>query len=200
VHTLSFDESSEWQRRWALYTAAWCGRAITERLRRTGPLRVDWLDPALTAPGRLGITLLPGRRDHGRQLDRDLGAIGAEGITDVLALLTSDELAAFGVPDLFDRYAAAGLAVRHLPIVDQRTSSLAEMRQTVAWMRPVLAAGGRLLLHCVGGLGRSGLAAACLLVAAGRTADEALAEVRRARGPRAVESALQERFVRDFGP
>jgi len=47
----------------------------------------------------------------------------------------------------------------------------------------------------MGGLGRTGLIAACTLVTLGRTAAEAIAEVRAARGPRCVENRDQERFV-----
>ena len=55
-----------------------------------------------------------------------------------------------------------------------------------------------MLVHCVGGLGRSGMVAASWLRSRGASADEALASVREARGPRAVETAIQEDFVRAY--
>ena len=53
----------------------------------------------------------------------------------------------------------------------------------------------KVLLHCVGGLGRSGLVAASYLKYKGLKSDEAIAAVRKTRGPRAVESKIQEEFV-----
>jgi hypothetical protein len=49
----------------------------------------------------------------------------------------------------------------------------------------------------MGGVGRSATVAACLLVAKGVAADEAIARARRAR-PSAIETVEQERFVRSF--
>lgn len=40
AHTLSFDESNEWQKKWALYTAALCGAQIVERRQRMVPLQL----------------------------------------------------------------------------------------------------------------------------------------------------------------
>jgi protein-tyrosine phosphatase len=198
VHTLSFDESDEWQKRWALYAAARCAERLAEIVRRQGPLRVDWLDAARTRPGRLGLTILPGRLDQQRELDADIGRLRALEVTDVLCLVPHIELAHYGVPDLLAAYRAAGLGVRHLPMVDQKVCTLEEMRETIAWVRGRLAEGGSLAVHCTGGLGRSGLVAACYLVSSGLGAADAIAEVRRARSPRAVESRVQEDFVRAF--
>jgi protein-tyrosine phosphatase len=199
-HTLVFDESNRWQKLWALATAGWCGERIAGKLRRTGPVWVDWLQERYTSPGRLGITLLPGRKDHGRTLSGDMKALKAEGVTHVACLLTQPEFRHYGVEDLLEAYRRAGLSVRHLPIFDQRAPSRTEMAGLVGWMREGLGRGGRVLVHCAGGLGRSGLAAACFLKGTGVSTEDAIAEVRRCRGPRAVESALQEDFVRRFEP
>ena len=54
------------------------------------------------------------------------------------------------------------------------------------------------VVTCMGGLGRSGTLAACYLVAAGMSPDAAIAAVRTARGPRALETIAQEDFVVTF--
>jgi hypothetical protein len=51
------------------------------------------------------------------------------------------------------------------------------------------------VVTCMGGLGRSGILAACLLVSAGTAPEAAIAAVRAARGPRALETIAQEDFV-----
>jgi protein-tyrosine phosphatase len=198
AHTLGFDECDELQRRWALYTAGRCVERITRSLQRPTELRLDWLDDSWTRPGRVALTILPGRRDHGRSLDRDLDVIVGAGITRILCLASHEELERYGVRGLIRAYQGRGLAVFHLPVLDQRVPSTADMRAALDWVDEGLDAGEAVLIHCVGGLGRSGLAAAALLRTRGASSDEAVAEVRRARSPRAVETAEQEEFVRGF--
>ena len=55
---------------------------------------------------------------------------------------------------------------------------------------------GKVLLHCVVGLGRSGLVAASLLKYKGKKSQDTLVSVRKVRGPRAIESKIQEEFVK----
>ena len=164
----------------------------------TDPLRVDWLDPQYTQLGRLGLTMLPGRRDFGRSLEADLAALKQQGVSHVVCLITHDEFSAYGVGGLLLAYREAGFAVRHLPILDQGVCSPDEMDEMTHWLSAQLAQGAHVLLHCVGGLGRSGTVAACYLKTAGLTAEAAIAEVRRARSPLAVESPTQRNFVHHF--
>ena len=56
--------------------------------------------------------------------------------------------------------------------------------------------GGRVLLHCRAGLGRTGMIAARLLVELGTPPDAAIVSVRAARTG-AIETRAQERHVRD---
>lgn len=200
AHTLSFEESDRWQKLWALYALGRLGAKVSQRLRRTGPLRVDWLETPTLMPGALGMTILPGRRDYGRDLAADLAALKAAGATHLACLLSPPEFHHYGVDDLLAAARAAGLQVFHLPILDQRAPSRSDMQRLVAWLNGSLGAGAKAVIHCVGGLGRSGMAAACVLKSRGLTAAGAVAEVRKARGARAVESRIQEDFVRGFKP
>jgi len=198
AHTLSFDESNDWQKQWALYSSGWCSAQITRRLKQRGPLRVDWIDQRYTGAGRLGLTILPGRKDYSRSLFDDLAAMKAQSVSHVISLLTDDEFSAYGVEDLLDAYKQAGFVTRRLPILDQSVCSPAEMRELVQWLTDKLAEGANIMTHCVGGLGRSGLVIACYLTSKGLDAGAAIEEVRCARSPRAVESAVQEAFIRSF--
>ena len=60
------------------------------------------------------------------------------------------------------------------------------------------ALGHAVVIHCRGGLGRSGTVGGCVLVALGHTPDEAFAILRRARGPRCPETEEQRNVVVDF--
>ena len=70
--------------------------------------------------------------------------------------------------------------------------------EAVEWMMTALGNDGRVVIHCVGGLGRSGMIAACLLKRMGLTTEEAIARVRSHRSPRAIETAVQEEFIAAF--
>ena len=74
-----------------------------------------------------------------------------------------------------------------------RPQACAVLRE--AWRR---AEGDRVEIACGGGRGRTGTALACLAVIDGVPAAEAVAFVRRAYDPRAVETPWQRRFIARF--
>jgi len=70
-----------------------------------------------------------------------------------------------------------------------------EMNEMAHFLDDEIKAGKKVMIHCVGGLGRSGMVAASYLKFKGLNANKAIEVVRKARGPRAVESKVQEEFV-----
>lgn len=199
VHTLSFDEASSLQKRWALYTASSAAARLRRRLTSMTALRIDWLPHEQTAPGRVGLTWLPGRKDAGRSLDRDVARIVDEGVGAVVCLLAQDEFQRYGVDGLLDEYRRAGIDVLHCPTLDGWVPNADELRRTVEWMEARRAAGARVLVHCVGGLGRAGTIAACWLRQTGLEAQAAIDLVRRVRSKRAIETAEQESTIHRYG-
>ncbi len=140
------------------------------------------------ATGRLGIARLPGRAGD---LAGDVAAIAGWGARLVLSMTELDEMAAHGAAGLAALLAARGIGHAMFPIPDFGTpGSDAEWASLSRDLHRRLAAGERILLHCMGGKGRSGMVAMRLLVEQGVAADEALARVRRAR-PGAVETDAQ---------
>lgn len=171
------------------------------RTSRTDPLRIDALS---VASGQVGLTICPGKRGASalgepwaRDLDADIAVIAAWRAQLVVTLMESDELAAHGVAQLGAAVTAAGLTWRHVPIADL---SVPDERAMRCWRRispgvhRQVAAGGRVLVHCLGGLGRSGLIATLILIERGVDPAAALEVVRAAR-PGAVETAAQERWL-----
>ncbi|MGK0302972.1 MAG: protein-tyrosine phosphatase, partial [Planctomycetota bacterium] len=200
VHNLCFEESTPLQLKWALYTSGRLSRRIADCLARSVRLRLDWMDDVWTTPGRVGLTILPGRQDWGRSLVDDIATLEEEGVSRLLCLVPQEELHRYGVDELLPACRAAGMLVHHLPIVDQKACSQAEMIEALRWMDEGLRAGEKVTVHCVGGIGRSGMAAAAYLRTRGAAADEAIASVRAARSQRALETAIQEQFIWDFPP
>ena len=198
VHTLSFPEPTPLQKQSALVAACSLADQITRTVEAESALRVDWIESELIRSGRLGITLCPGRRDRGRDLDADLAKLRSEGVTRLLCLLPDAELIWAGVPDLGPRAHAAGLIYRRFPVPDQGTPEVADALELVQWCREGTERDETVVVTCMGGLGRSGTVAACFLVSIGMSPGPAITTVRAARGPRALETIGQENFVLTF--
>ena len=162
---------------------------------------------------------------HPRDLARDAATLAALGV-DVFVLLVEDhELTACGVPAFITTLGDHGIPVIRFPIVDHGTpndrstadhapshrpdsvgpdpdpdpdpGNIAAFAAVVREIQSRLRAGQTLGVSCHGGLGRTGMLAACLLKDAGLNADVAIAAVRRSR-PGAIETVGQEAFVRDW--
>ena len=166
-------------------------------------IHVDFLSPESHGlPGRLGLTVAPGRwrpgLDHASDtLVRDdlLHLRDFHGAKVLVTLLEAFEMKKIAIPELLPT--AKKLRFRSLwfPIPDVSVPS--DMDATVSLVEAMvghLSKGETVVVHCRGGLGRSGTIAACVLVARGRSSDEAIRMVRSAR-PGAVEVKDQEEFV-----
>ena len=91
-----------------------------------------------------------------------------------------------------------GMEWLHLPIPDVSTPAPefeAKWPAVSKHLRSRLDAGENILIHCRGGVGRSGMVAARLLVESGVDAETAIAGVRSAR-PGTIETWEQEQWAR----
>ena len=171
----------------------------------TKAIYVDFLDPGDTGlSGRIGMTIAPGKKADGRwdrDLDADLIRLQEEYACDLLvSLMEDDEYRWLQIEDIFNRAPTHGIAVVRFPIKDVHSPRDGEMLQFVELTGQILEAaraGQTVVIHCRGGLGRTGTVAAACLVALGHAPGEAIARVRAAR-PGAVETLEQERWVEAY--
>ena len=135
--------------------------------------------------GVLGISPCPGRAGF---YEADLAAIKHWQPSLVVSIISAEELAraarSLGA-DLSD----FGIEWRHLPTADYDTPGQG-WPEISALAHSHLAKQNKILLHCMGGCGRSGTAALRLMIETGEAADPALNRLRQAR-PCAVETPEQ---------
>lgn len=80
--------------------------------------------------------------------------------------------------------AAHGLALKHychLPVVDDDAPSLDQLNQGVRFIQDAIAQGGKVYIHCAGGVGRAPTMAAAYLVGQGVNLDEAIRRIQQVR-------------------
>jgi protein-tyrosine phosphatase len=167
------------------------------------PLQIDVVEVP-TGGGLIGMTLCPGRRDRlslngawARDLEADLDVVRAWEPAMVVTLVEEHEFRGLGVPTFRAALLERGLDWRHLPIPDAGVPDAAfedAWERVGAEVRSALRGGGRVLLHCRAGLGRTGMIAARVLVELGMVPSEAIRAVRAAR-PGTIETREQERHV-----
>jgi protein-tyrosine phosphatase len=180
---------------------------MKKRTSETHPLRLDCLPSGLLpTPGRLGLTFAPGKKGPGlegawrRDLRLDLTRLrDVYGVGAIISLLEDHELRTLGIEHYReDLRSFRSFELRALPIPDGGVpQDLDAVRSLVGWILERLGDGTHVAVHCRGGLGRSGLVAACCLFGVGVGPEVAIREVRVAR-PGALETAAQEAFVGEF--
>jgi len=131
-------------------------------------------------PGRLYLSSMPGRY---RPFEQDIAEAEALQVSTVLCLNPRDEIQ-HKSPHYHEALndGSHGWKVVEHPIEDFRAPARAHhFHELVDEIATELRVGTNVMLHCAGGIGRTGTVSSCILIALGSLAGEALAEVRRAR-------------------
>ena len=167
--------------------------------------------PIPEAGGSIGLTFCPGKKGDSmysgrwdRDLTLDLAAIQAFGAKALVTLMEDHEFESISVPiaQLAEKAKECGLEWHHLPIADVSTP---DVRFEDSWiysglrLRTLLARGGNIVVHCHGGLGRTGMIGARLLVEFGDQPGVAVRRVREAR-PGSIETSAQEKYIENCQP
>jgi protein-tyrosine phosphatase len=146
--------------------------------------------------GILAIAPMPGRGGHYAE---DLAHLKDWQPALVISMTTLPEFARHGATELGADLQDAGTRWAHVPVNDNGIPSVNEEDAWHEASRAALAAlqgGGRVLVHCAGGCGRSGMGALRLMVEAGEDAERGLKRLRGVR-PCAVETEEQLEWVRE---
>lgn len=155
--------------------------------------------------GVIGMTFCPGRRvsfgigvEWDRDLDEDLQVIRDWGAGTLVSLMEKEEMAFYEVAEIPKKTVELGMQHLHLPIVDMDIpdAQFEQQWQTAGkQLRNALLSGESIVIHCLGGLGRTGTIAGRLLIELGTDPETAIQRIRQAR-PGTIQTIIQEAYVR----
>lgn len=150
-----------------------------------------WID----GPWRGRLAIAPRPRGDDRLSD-EVGNWKHAGVSVVLSLLAADEEGEVGLAGERGEVTGQGLEFRSFPITDRHVpTSETSFAQTLGELDRDLEAGKNVLVHCRQGIGRSGLAAACLLMGRGWSAGAAVSAVSAARGMAIPDTEEQRDWI-----
>lgn len=155
--------------------------------------------------GVIGMACCPGRKysyaihvEWDQDLDTDLKTIRDWGAGTLVSLMEQDEMEFYGITALPEKTIQLGMQHLHLPIVDM---DIPDRHFETRWqsagetLRNALLSGESIVIHCLGGLGRTGTIAGRLLVELGTDPETAIQKIRLAR-PGTIQTIFQENYVR----
>jgi ADP-ribosyl-[dinitrogen reductase] hydrolase len=186
-------------------TGFWQKQKETEmKTSQTHPLQIDTVK---AGNGEIGLTFCPGKKQENsysgtwnRDLNADLEEISKWGAVALVTLIEDHEFIDLSVPDLEDKAEGLGLEWYHLPIKDVSIPR-GDFRDAWAYsghrLRSLLRAGKKIVIHCKGGLGRTGIIAGRLMIELGQVPIEVIDAIRMAR-PGSIETSEQEVYVRQI--
>lgn len=150
------------------------------------------------------LALMP-RPFGGDWLAEEIEGWREAGVTSVVSFLEWHEVRNLELEQEEALCGMAGIRFRSFPIKDRGTpDSVPAVSALVTALAAELAAGEAVVIHCRGGIGRTGLIAGCLLHALGIPQQDILPMLSRARGVTVPDTPEQEawlkHFVKTFSP
>ena len=128
-------------------------------------------------------------------LDGILLSLRGQGVDTLVSLLPPDQTTMLFLTDEPNAAYRAGLAFRSLPVPDFGVPDHAQFARPLLELSDELTAGRHVAVHCWGGVGRSSMVAAALLVIRGSTPEAAWHRVAYARGVPVPETDEQRDWV-----
>jgi protein-tyrosine phosphatase len=132
----------------------------------------------------------------GDWLDDEVRAWRRAGLNVVVSLLETEEAAQLELDSEGTVAQAHGVQFLSFPIPDRGVP--ASTRDALGRLSASLDEGKNVVVHCRQSVGRSGMVAAGLLIAAGMTAEQAIETVSQARGATVPETAEQLQWIRQL--
>ena len=133
------------------------------------------------------------------KLERDLVQLRDRGITKLVSLLEPTEAEKWGVSHEADLCKKLGIAFVQFPIPDHKTPTNPKLfRQLIENLEQELSNGSYIAVHCLAGIGRTGLLAGSLLIKNGLTSAAATELLSDIRGCKVPQTHAQYNYLIDF--
>jgi protein-tyrosine phosphatase len=154
----------------------------------THPFQVNFVDnthlPVLQNSA-IGMSMCPGRNNHknwSRDFDTDLEVLLAHEVQLVVTLMTKTELQKMNLWNMSDRLAAVDVEWIHYPIADKwLPQSNDDFVTFITVLVDKIQAEKKIVVHCNGGKGRTGLTVVACLIKLGVTQIDAISKIRNVR-------------------
>lgn len=124
-------------------------------------------------------------------LQQELQALSDNGTDKILCLLEPTESTQLGLQKQESLTIEAGMEFQRFPIADYGVPDFLDLQVQIASARKDLGAGKNLLVHCRGGIGRTGLICCCLMLSTGISVPDAISVVTQQRGEQVPETPEQ---------
>jgi protein-tyrosine phosphatase len=148
-------------------------------------------------PGQLATMARP---PGGSKLAGEMRELAAAGVTVCVSLLTDAEMTELDLTGESGAAQAAGIEFRRLPTEDFGTPERGALLAMAADLAARLRRGDGVVVHCRGGIGRSSILAAAVMIAEGSPSAGALERISAARGHQVPETAAQREYVASLDP
>ena len=145
------------------------------------------------ASGRLAVMPRP---EGGNALPRHLKRLRCKGVDMLICALTPGERDLLGLDGEPEAARQAGLSFVEFPIPDFSVPDPEALQSLATQIAKDVRKGNYVVIHCRGGIGRSGVVAGAALIAMGAGADEAMRLISEARGVPAPETEEQRALLR----
>ncbi len=146
--------------------------------------------------GALVLTPCPGTKDA--DLDTSLAQLQQQGVAAIVTALDESELASKGVAELGEKAQQLGMKWFQIEIEDDCAPGdefAVKWQQASPELHQVIAQGGKVAMHCMGGSGRTGLLAAHFLLEKQWQLDDIVREVQALR-PGAFTKSVQVDYIK----
>jgi len=155
-------------------------------------------DPNLSVVARIGngfLAIMP-KPAGGAWIEEEFASLAASGVHQVVSLMALDEAIDFDLQDEKQVCETHGMRFVSYPITDHGLpSSLEDFARFTYRLYREIEAGTNTVVHCLAGIGRSGIVSGAVLAHAGMDAEAAFDQISRARGLRVPDTEQQRDWL-----
>ena len=181
-------------------STAWNRSApVARRTSDSHPLAPSYID---VLNGRMGLVICPAKKgsgmvgQHDRDFEKDMGRLSDQGVDKIYGLMPKYELIEYKADMLLTETGTYGIEYIYCGWTDRSTPDNNDFNEMIQCALEDLKNGLTIVVHCRGGLGRTGTFAGTVLAEAGWHVDAMINALHDARGHMCPETKEQNLFIK----